>query len=210
MDGGDCVWGRCQIRWNKVCFDGTKSVCAFVPVSHFGRHSDRRGAKRRGRVRIPSPPGAVPIRPEKCLRTLWRTLCSPQEPMQAGCSWKLTCTIHFGGRMGNGHDHRPLAGTQTQIKTTCTDKALMEFMGLLEIEMSNRAMEDDEDRRRRRRRRSQANMAASSSQSPPDAANAAANAVGKGRRKGKGKPKSGGKGEEDSMSGVSHRQMAKR
>ena len=47
----------------------------------------------------------------------------------------------------------------TQIKTTCTDKALMEFMGLLEIEMSNRAMEDDEDRRRR----GQANMAASSS-----------------------------------------------
>ena len=35
----------------------------------------------------------------------------------------------------------------------------MEFMGLLEIEMSNRAMEDDEDRRRR----GQANMAASSS-----------------------------------------------
>ena len=44
----------------------------------------------------------------------------------------------------------------TQIKTTCTDKALLEFMGLLEIEMSNRATEDDEDRRRRR----QANMAA--------------------------------------------------
>ena len=38
-------------------------------------------------------------------------------------------------------------------------------------------------------------MAASSSQSPPDAANAAANAVGKGGKKGKGKPKSGGKGE---------------
>ena len=33
------------------------------------------------------------------------------------------------------------------------------------------------------------NMAASSSQSPPDAANAAANAVGKGGRKGKGKSK---------------------
>ena len=42
----------------------------------------------------------------------------------------------------------------TQIKTTCTDKALLEFKGLLEIEMSNRAMEDDEDRRRR----GQANM----------------------------------------------------
>ena len=77
----------------------------------------------------------------------------------------------------------------TQIKTTCTDKALLEFMGLLEIEMSNRAMEDDEDRRRP----GQANMAASSSHSPPDAANAAANAVGKGVRKGK--SKDGGKGE---------------
>ena len=79
----------------------------------------------------------------------------------------------------------------TQIKTTCTDKALLELMGLLEIEMSNRAREDDEDRRRR----SQANMAASSSQSPHDAANAAASAVCKGGTKGKGKPKDGGKGE---------------
>ena len=79
----------------------------------------------------------------------------------------------------------------TQIKTSCTDRALMEFMNLLEIEMSHRAMEDDEDRRRR----GQANMAASSSHSPPDAANAAANAVGKGGKKGKGKSKSGGKGE---------------
>ena len=79
----------------------------------------------------------------------------------------------------------------TQIKTTCALKALLEFMGLLEIEMSNRAVEDDEDRRRR----GQANMAASSSHSPPDAANAAANAVGKGGRKGKGKSKDGGKGE---------------
>ena len=76
----------------------------------------------------------------------------------------------------------------TQIKT-CTDKALLEFMGLLEIEMSNRAMEDDEDRR------GQANMAASSSQLPPDAANAASNAVGKGGKKAKGKPNCGGKGE---------------
>ena len=81
----------------------------------------------------------------------------------------------------------------TQIKTSCTDRALMEFMNLLEIEMSHRAMEDDEDRRRRRR--GQANLAASSSQSPPDAANAAANAVGKGGKKGKGKSKGGGKGE---------------
>ena len=79
----------------------------------------------------------------------------------------------------------------TQIKTSCTDRALMEFMNLLEIEMSHRAMEDDEDRRRR----GQANMATSSSHSPPDATDAAANAVGKGGRKGKGKPKSGGKGE---------------
>ena len=70
----------------------------------------------------------------------------------------------------------------TQIKTSCTDRALMEFMNLLEIEMSHRAMEDDEDRRRR----GQANMAASSSHSPSDAANAAANAVGKGGKKGKG------------------------
>ena len=77
----------------------------------------------------------------------------------------------------------------TQIKTTCTDKALLGFMGLLEIEMSNQAREDDEDRRRR----GQANMAASSSQSPPDAANAGANAVGKGGRKGKGKSKDGEK-----------------
>ena len=76
----------------------------------------------------------------------------------------------------------------TQIKATCIDKALLDFMGLLEIEMSNRAMEDDEDRRRR----GQANMAASSSQSPPEAA---ANAVGKGGKMGKGKPKGGGKGE---------------
>ena len=67
----------------------------------------------------------------------------------------------------------------TQIKTTCTGKALLEFMGLLEIEMSNRAREDDEDRRRR----GQANMAASSSQSPQSNENAAANAVGKGGRK---------------------------
>ena len=37
----------------------------------------------------------------------------------------------------------------TQIKSTRADKALLEFMGLWEIEMSNRAMEDDEDRRRR-------------------------------------------------------------
>ena len=79
----------------------------------------------------------------------------------------------------------------TQIKTTCTDKALLEFMNMLEIEMSHRAMEDDEERRRR----GQANMAASSSQSPPDAANAAANAVGKGGKKAKGKAKAGGKGE---------------
>ena len=79
----------------------------------------------------------------------------------------------------------------TQIKTSCTDRALMEFMNLLEIEMSNRAMEDDEDRRRR----GQANMAASSSHSPPEAADAAANAIGKGGKKGKGKSKSGGKGE---------------
>ena len=79
----------------------------------------------------------------------------------------------------------------TQIKTSCTDRALMEFMNLLEIEMSQRAMEDDEDRRRR----GQANMAASSSHSPPDAANFAANAVGKGGKKGKGKSKNGGKGE---------------
>ena len=81
----------------------------------------------------------------------------------------------------------------TQIKTTCTDKALLEFMGLLKIEMSSRAREDDEDRRRR----GQANMAASSSNSPPDAANAAANAVGKGGRKGKGKSKDEGKGERE-------------
>ena len=71
----------------------------------------------------------------------------------------------------------------TQIKTSSTDKALMEFMNLLEIEMSHRAMEDDEDRRRR----GQANMATSSSHSPPDATDAAANAVGKGGKKGKGK-----------------------
>ena len=76
----------------------------------------------------------------------------------------------------------------TQIKTTCTDRALLELKGLLEIEMSHRAMEDDEDRRRR----GQANMAASSSQSPPEAA---ANAIGKGGKKGKGKSKGGGKGE---------------
>ena len=56
-----------------------------------------------------------------------------------------------------------------------------EFMNLLEIEMSHRAMEDDEDRRRR----GQANMAASSSHSPPDATDAAANGVGKGGKKGK-------------------------
>ena len=94
----------------------------------------------------------------------------------------------------------------TQIKTTCSDKALLEFMGLLEIEMSNRAREDDEDRRRRRRR-GQANMAASSSQSPPDAAHAAANAVGKGGRKGKGKSKDGGKGEKRTVcQEYSHRQ----
>ena len=63
-------------------------------------------------------------------------------------------------------------------------------MGLLKIEMPNRAREDED-----RRRSGQANMAASSSNSPPDAANAAANAVGKGGRKGKGKSKDGGKGE---------------
>ena len=91
----------------------------------------------------------------------------------------------------------------TQIKTTCTDKALLEFMGLLEIEMSNRAREDDEDRRRR----GQANMAAPSSQSPPDAANVAANAVGKGGKKGKEKAQGWRKKrEEDCMSGVPHRQ----
>ena len=33
----------------------------------------------------------------------------------------------------------------TQIKTTYIDKALLEFMGLLAIEMANRAREDDED-----------------------------------------------------------------
>ena len=57
----------------------------------------------------------------------------------------------------------------TEIKTNCTDKALLHFMGLLEIEMSNRARKDDEDRRRR----GQANAAASSS-SPPETANATA------------------------------------
>ena len=48
----------------------------------------------------------------------------------------------------------------------------------MEIEMSNRAREDDEDRGRK----GQANVAVSSS-SPPEAANAAAAAVGMQRRK---------------------------
>ena len=88
----------------------------------------------------------------------------------------------------------------TEIKTSCTDKALLHLMGLLEIEMSNRAREDDEDRRRR----GQANAAASSS-SPLEAAIAEAAAVGKGGRKGKGKSKGWRKRrEEDGMPGLSH------
>ena len=81
----------------------------------------------------------------------------------------------------------------TQVKTHCTDKALLEFMGLLEIEMSNRAREDDEDRRRK----GQANMATSSSNWPPEAANAAAAAAGKRGTKGKRKPKDGEKRREE-------------
>ena len=78
----------------------------------------------------------------------------------------------------------------TEIKTNCTDKALLHFMGLLEIEMSKRAREDDADSIRR----GQANAAASSS-SPPKTANAAAAATAANTRgrKGKGRHKDGGK-----------------
>ena len=84
--------------------------------------------------------------------------------------------------------------SSTHIKTKCTDKASLRFMRLLEIEMSNRAREDDKDRRRR----VQANIAASSS-SPPETASAAAAAAGKGGKKGKGKSKDGGKGEKKTV-----------
>ena len=56
----------------------------------------------------------------------------------------------------------------TGIKSSCTDQALLQLLGLLEIEVSARAMEDDEERRRK----GQANAAA-----------------GKGKGKGRGKSK---------------------
>ena len=75
----------------------------------------------------------------------------------------------------------------TGIKNSCTDQALLQLMGLLEIEMSARAMEDDEERRRK----GQANAAAAATSSTQ----ATAAAVGKGKKKGGGKSKdSKGKG----------------
>ena len=66
----------------------------------------------------------------------------------------------------------------TGIKSSCTDQALLNLMGQLEIEMSARAMEDDEERRRR----GQANNASASASTHATAA-----AVGKGKGKSKGK-----------------------
>ena len=76
----------------------------------------------------------------------------------------------------------------TGIKNSCTDQALLQLMGLLEIEMSARAMEDDEERRRK----GQANAAAAAATTSTQVTAAT---VGKGKGKGGGKSKdSKGKG----------------
>ena len=66
----------------------------------------------------------------------------------------------------------------TGIKSSCTDQALLNLMGQLEIEMSARAMENDQERRRR----GQANNASASASTH---ATAAAEGKGKGKSKGK-------------------------
>ena len=79
----------------------------------------------------------------------------------------------------------------TNIKTSCTDSSLLQFMGLIEIEMSSQAMEEDEERRRR----GQGNSAVAT-------VNATAAAVGKsGKGKGKGKGKDKGKGSDGKGAG---------
>ena len=74
----------------------------------------------------------------------------------------------------------------TNIKSLCTDEVLLQFTGLLEIELSTRAQEDDEERRRK----GQANFALST--------HASASAVSKG---GKGGGKRKGKSKRKAMEG---------
>ena len=77
------------------------------------------------------------------------------------------------------------------VKTSCTDSSLLQLMGLVKIEMSSRAMEEDEERRRR----GQGNSAV-------DTVNVTAAAVGKsGKGKGKGKGKDKGKGSDEKDAG---------
>ena len=72
----------------------------------------------------------------------------------------------------------------TNVKVQCTDAALLQMMGLLEIELSARAQEDDEERRRK----GHAHHLSSSA--------AEAGAVGKGKGKSKGKSPEKDKGKE--------------
>ena len=84
----------------------------------------------------------------------------------------------------------------TQIKTACSDKALLEFLWdcwKLKCPTEQWKMMRIEEEEVK------PTWLPSSSQSPPDAANTAENAVGKGGRKGKGKSKSGGKGEKSTV-----------
>ena len=64
----------------------------------------------------------------------------------------------------------------TNVKVHCTDSALLQMMGLLEIELSARAQEDDKEKRRK----GQTHHASSAS--------AEARGASKGKAKGKGKP----------------------
>ena len=66
--------------------------------------------------------------------------------------------------------------TTNVIKVHCTDSALLQMMGLLEIELSARAQEDDEEKRRK----GQTHHVSTAS--------AEARGASKGKGKGKGKP----------------------
>ena len=77
----------------------------------------------------------------------------------------------------------------TNVKVLCTDSSLLQMMGLLKIELSSRAQEDDEEKRRR----GQGHHVSASS--------AEADAVSKGKGKGKQKSKEGGKKPESQTEG---------
>ena len=80
----------------------------------------------------------------------------------------------------------------TNVKVHCTDSALLQMMGLLEIELSARAQEDDEEKRRK----GQTHHVSTAS--------AEARGASKGKGKGKGKPPqppNKGKGKKDDNKG---------